>query len=176
MALLSDVFDEVPPQPNRQQTQQYTNQNTDKIFNKLDKMVKTNTAMNSGAHLYQSPPVETQPVLPPLKQHQPQQENFDNYDARIDNLNKQIRDLQELNDKQNGNLWDTYASKRKDVLKLLMFGLVIMFALSLNSIIKEYVVEEIIKEMDSSYTVKLLTRLLYPAVAVLLIWSIKIVK
>ncbi len=68
--------------------------------------------------------------------------------------------------------WDKLAKKRGDVLKLFMFALVILLALSLDHMAVHYLTNYISKTILTD-TQELLVRLSYPIIIVLVIWVMK---
>jgi hypothetical protein len=68
--------------------------------------------------------------------------------------------------------WDKLARKRGDVLKLFMFALVILLALSLDHMAVHYLTNYISKTILTD-TQELLVRLSYPIIIVLVIWIMK---
>ncbi len=68
--------------------------------------------------------------------------------------------------------WDKLARKRGDVLKLFMFALVVLLALSLDHMAVHYLTNYISKTILTD-TQELLVRLSYPIIIVLVIWVMK---
>jgi hypothetical protein len=175
MSLLTDAYkmldDDLYPQQNGNQI----NQNTSEIFNPYDASVQ-----GSNAHSHQQPAGETKPKLKVLtvpKVNKPQQsmqqstqptkENFDDYEQRLDN---KLNELRSLN--SNGTLMDVYMAKKKDLYKLLKYVLIVVIAISFNKVMEDYLIDEVINELDVSYSTKFMVRMAYPFVLVLLLWSL----
>jgi hypothetical protein len=68
--------------------------------------------------------------------------------------------------------WDRLAKKRADVLKLFMFAMVILLALSMDHMASHYLTNYISKTILTD-TQELFVRLSYPIFILLLIWIIK---
>jgi len=68
---------------------------------------------------------------------------------------------------------DRFVSKRKDVIKLLTFALVIVLGLSLNTFL-EFYVRKYVSFNDVPYKKELMIRGFYPTIVFLAIWSFKV--
>lgn len=120
------------------------------------------TAENQQVQLNMSP----QPVGP--------LSNGSKQDPRIAILVNELKKQQQLtaNMKQQSGYLDKLFSKKKDLLKVIQFTLIIVLAMSLHFII-DYYIKTYIKNNDFTFEKELIIRLLYPVGIVFVIWNMK---
>ena len=97
--------------------------------------------------------------------------------ANIEELNKQLKylnDLNEKNIKSSQQFFDLYASKKKDIYKFLCFALIAIFALSINKLVEDFYIDDYIADLDTSFNNKLMLRFAYPCAIIFLLWTIKV--
>ena len=95
-------------------------------------------------------------------------------DPRIAILVNELKKQQQLtaNMKQQSGYLDKLFSKKKDLLKVIQFTLIIVLAMSLHFII-DYYIKTYIKNNDFTFEKELIIRLLYPVGIVFVIWNMK---
>lgn len=131
-----------------------------------------------------------EPVQQPMQQQPPPQVApiYDNgaiqkqlqYEQQMEKLQAQ---LQKYNAKaakassssSEDSLWDTFWSKKKDMVRLLTWSCIILVALGLHSAF-EYVIKQYLIEQDLTYKQELGVRFGYPLGVFMLLWLAKVMK
>jgi hypothetical protein len=130
--------------------------------------------------------IEEKPIQKVRIQHSPQiQQNFaDNvnesqqnsrqvYQSRAPQVIRQPQILeQELPESQYSSYFDNIVTKRKDILKIIVFSTSIVFAISLHSVI-QFWLQEVSISNEFGFKQELGIRVLYPVSVLLLIWLFK---
>jgi|TARA_Y100000389_G_scaffold105527_1_gene102453 hypothetical protein len=94
----------------------------------------------------------------------------------IDELKKQLKFQQELNiayQKDAATLYDRFASKKKDVLKLLAISLTVLLAISTNFVMSD-LIKKYLMNNDFNDTKETIIKLMYPFTTFMLLWSTKV--
>lgn len=142
----------------------------------------------AAASRYQSPPSspKQQQVLQqgllqsqqqqqiPLVPSQPQSV-FDQlqYENEMTHLQKELYKYQRQNMPSQPSFFDAMWAKRRELVKLLMFSLVIIIALSFHSVM-EHVIKTYISENDMTPRNEVLLRFAYPVAMILIVWFMKV--
>jgi hypothetical protein len=98
---------------------------------------------------------------------------------RLEKLNQQLStQIQQLNDIQtnrnSGGFLDSYMAKRREIAKVFLMALIVVLGLSLNKVVEDYFVDIYLVDLEAEFNTKLLLRILYPALIILLIWTMKV--
>lgn len=148
---------------------------------------KSTPIVNLSQH--QTPMTETQPQFqspivsasPPQQLSSTQQMNMQAMqvtggaqDPRIAILVNELKKQQKLtaNMQQQSGYIDKLFSKKKDLLRVLQFSLIIVLALSLHFIVDHYM-KYYIKNNDFSFERELILRVLYPVGVLFILWNMK---
>jgi hypothetical protein len=113
----------------------------------------------------------------PQKQQQPNTQsldpNFLTSDQKLHLLSNEILKQKEMfqQNRQTG-YFDKLLSKKKDIIKLVIFALMFLFAISVHYFLKHYL-KSYIEENALTAGKEFLIRLLYPVSILLLLWNIK---
>ena len=94
----------------------------------------------------------------------------------IDELKKQLKYQQELNmayQKDAVSIYERFASKKKDVMKLLAISLTVLLAISTNFVMCD-LIKKYLMNNDFSDNKETLIKLMYPLTTFLLLWSTKV--
>lgn len=104
-----------------------------------------------------------QPYSPPVSQ-----------EAKIALLVNELKKQQKLtaNMQQQSSYLDKLFAKKKDVLKIIQFSLIIVLAMSIHFIIDHYL-RYYIKNNDLTFERELILRLIYPLSIIFIIWNFK---
>lgn len=117
----------------------------------------------------------------PQQPQQQQQNGNQEVDAVIEKMQEKIEKQKKLNElkdemkkakNNNESIIDRYIKRKKDVLKLLSFALLILLALSLNDVIKSYLGKYILGN-DITEKNEMYLRLAIPLTIYFVIWTIK---
>lgn len=99
--------------------------------------------------------------------------SFMTADQKLLLLTNQLAKQKELFEQSKGtSYFDKLVAKKKDVLKLVLFSLVIILALSLHSMVKHYL-KQFFEDNVMTASKEFAIRLLYPALVLLVLWNIK---
>lgn len=95
-------------------------------------------------------------------------------EAKIALLVNELKKQQKLtaNMQQQSSYIDKLFSKKKDLLKIIQFSLIIVLAMSIHFII-DYYLKYYIKNNDLSFERELIIRLIYPLSIIFIIWNFK---
>lgn len=95
-------------------------------------------------------------------------------DAKIALLVNELKKQQKLtaNMQQQSSYLDKLFAKKKDVLKIIQFSLIIVLAMSIHFIIDHYL-KYYIKNNDLTFERELIIRLIYPMSIIFIIWNFK---
>ncbi len=106
---------------------------------------------------------QTQPYAPPTSQ-----------EAKIALLVNELKKQQKLtaNMQQQSTYLDKLFAKKKDLLKIIQFSLIIVLAMSIHFII-DYYLKYYIKNNDLTFERELIIRLIYPFSIIFIIWNFK---
>lgn len=97
-------------------------------------------------------------------------------EAELTHLQKELSKYQQRqNINQQPSLFDAMWAKRRDLIKLLSYSLLIVIAFSFHSVM-EHIIKTYIAENDLTSRNEVLLRFAYPIVMVLLVWFIKAAK
>lgn len=104
-----------------------------------------------------------QPYAPPTSQ-----------DAKIALLVNELKKQQKLtaNMQQQSTYLDKLFAKKKELLKIIQFSLIIVLAMSIHFII-DYYLKYYIKNNDLTFERELIIRLIYPFSVIFIIWNLK---
>tara|TARA_Y100000389_G_C17451276_1_gene514985 strand:+ start:1244 stop:1738 length:495 start_codon:yes stop_codon:yes gene_type:complete len=119
-----------------------------------------------------SSPVYNQTI--PLHPMQISQE--DDTKQQINELQSQLKRQKELNvimQKDVASIYDRFASKKKDVLKLLNVSLTVLLAISIHYVMSDLIKGYILNN-DFSSNKEMLIKFSYPLVIFILMWSMKV--
>jgi hypothetical protein len=120
------------------------------------------------------------------KSQQPIKQNFVQFDqnmfnqqfeqeqklmAMLNEMKKRPQQQQQQPVYQEEGYVDKLMSKKKDVLKFIQSGLIILFAISLHFVI-DFVLKKYLETHDVSYNRELLIRILYPVGIVFIAWNV----
>jgi len=97
--------------------------------------------------------------------------------AKLEELNKQLQylnDLNEKNVKSSQSFIDMYLNKKKDISKFFSFALIMVLALAINKLMEDFYIDDYIADLDTSFNNKLMLRLAYPLGILLLLWTLKV--
>ena len=117
----------------------------------------------------------------PQQPQQQQQNGNQEVDAVIEKMQEKIEKQKKINElrdemkkakNNNESIIDRYIKRKKDVLKLLSFALLILLALSLNDVIKTYLGKYILGN-DITEKNEMYLRLAIPLTIYFVIWTIK---
>jgi len=100
----------------------------------------------------------------------------DDTKQQINELQHQLKRQKELNiimQKDVASIYDRFASKKKDVLKLLNVSLTVLLAISINYVMSD-LIKGYIMNNDFSSNKETLIKFSYPLVIFLLMWSLKV--
>lgn len=124
-------------------------------------------------HTQPPPPLpQSQPIPPPQLHTQSQQPLYQPSDAMYMNSYPLRPPQQQQQYKYTENFIDKFISKRYDVLKVVSFALIIVFAISIDRFSTFYLTYYIgVTELSS--TQEMLIRLGYPIVVLIIIWLLK---
>lgn len=118
-----------------------------------------------------APPMQQQ--APPVQQQMPKKpvmENFQNLDNLQDYYKPPVAPAYKRNPSYS--FWDRMAMKRPEVIKLAVFGLVIVLAISLERIGTHYLTKYLSDNMLTDFQ-EFMLRFSYPVMVFLLLWIIK---
>ena len=164
----------------------------------LQDVSNNNTAMNNQrspseiihkstpiANLSQGPVTQTQPQFTApiqsssvaVEQIMAQQQPYSTpttQEAKIALLVNELKKQQKLtaNMQQQSSYLDKLFAKKKDVLKIIQFSLIIVLAMSIHFIIDHYL-KYYIKNNDLTFERELIIRLIYPLSIIFMIWNFK---
>lgn len=91
----------------------------------------------------------------------------------LNDIKKQKQNIKKETDNNNISYLDKLFSKKKELLKLLQFSLIILLALSVHAII-DYYLKEYISNNDFTNERLILIRLLYPISIIFILWNLKV--
>lgn len=94
----------------------------------------------------------------------------------IDELKRQLKYQQELNmayQKDAASIYERFASKKKDVMKLLAISLTILLAISTNFVMCD-LIKKYLMNNDFSDNKETIIKLMYPLTTFMLLWSTKV--
>jgi hypothetical protein len=142
-----------------------------------------NLVPSSKKELEKPVPVQKKALQPPqqtqsIKQQQTNLQNMDpNYmtaDQKLHLLTAEFQKQREMfeNSKNHINYFDKLWAKRRDVGKLVIFSLVILFALSFHDV-TTYYLKQYLEDAMMSPTKEFLLRLLYPLLVIITLWNIR---
>ena len=119
------------------------------------------------------PKVVLQPPVPTNTVEQPFAPGTSK-DAKIAILVNELRKQQRLTAsmQQQTSYLDKMFAKKKEVLKLIQFSLIIVLAMSIHFII-DYYIKFYIKNNDPTFERELIIRLIYPISVVFILWNLK---
>jgi hypothetical protein len=135
------------------------------------------------ANLSQGPVTQTQPQLNlPIQSssaveqiiaQQPQQSYMpaNSQEAKIAILVNELK-KQQKNIQQQSTYIDKLFAKKKELLKIIQFSLIIVLAMSIHFII-DYYLKYYIKNNDLTFERELIIRLIYPISIIFIIWNLK---
>jgi hypothetical protein len=120
-------------------------------------------------------PVQSSSV--PVEQIMTQQQPYSTpttQEAKIALLVNELKKQQKLtaNMQQQSSYLDKLFAKKKDVLKIIQFSLIIVLAMSIHFIIDHYL-KYYIKNNDLTFERELIIRLIYPLSIIFIIWNFK---
>lgn len=127
---------------------------------------------------FQSPIVSAEPKLQAIQQPPTMMmEQFPpgtSKDAKIALLVNELKKQQRIaaHMQQQTSYLDKMFSKKKDVLKIIQFSLIIVLAMSIHFII-DYYIKYYIKNNDPTFERELIIRLIYPVSIIFIIWNLK---
>jgi len=124
------------------------------------------------AEQMQQVPVQTsQPIGMP---QQPYTMGGNSQEAKIAILVNELKKQQRLtaNMQQQSSYLDKLFAKKKDLLKIIQFSLIIVLAMSLHFIIDHYL-KYYIKNNDFTFERELIIRLIYPVSIIFILWNLK---
>lgn len=137
------------------------------------------------ANLSQGPVTQTQPQFTApiqsssvaVEQIMTQQQPYSTpttQEAKIALLVNELKKQQKLtaNMQQQSSYLDKLFAKKKDVLKIIQFSLIIVLAMSIHFIIDHYL-KYYIKNNDLTFERELIIRLIYPLSIIFIIWNFK---
>ncbi len=131
---------------------------------------------------FQLPVVSAEPKVVGLQQQTPgvggvPQQVFapgTSKDAKIEILVNELKKQQRIaaHMQQQSSYIDKMFAKKKDVLKIIQFSLIIVLAMSIHFII-DYYIKYYIKNNDLTFERELILRLIYPVSVIFVIWNLK---
>ena len=138
---------------------------------------------NQSGPYTQTQPQFQSPIVTAEQQHQraPQAINISpqpvaptNQDPRIAVLLNELKKQQKLtaNMQQQSGYLDKLFSRKKEVLRILQFSLIIVLAMSLHFVVDHYM-KYYIKNNDLTFERELILRLLYPVALIFILWNMK---
>lgn len=116
---------------------------------------------------------------PSIKQQQTNLQNMDpNYmtaDQKLHILTTEFQKQREMfeNNKNQVSYFDRLWAKRRDVIKLIIFSLVILLALSFHDVTTHYL-KQYFEDTMLSPTKEFLLRLVYPLIVLIALWNIRV--
>ena len=186
-----ESFFEEPPRVNEKKVvPKIRLQEENPINQQLQQIAAIQKTMYQKAPQQQKPQQVIQHTTLPLQQQQqtPQQVNFDNsiFNRQFENqmqqqqINMLVNELkkqktQTMQQPQQGIHEETYIdkliSKKKDVMKFLQSGLIILFAISLHFII-DFFLKHYLQTYDISWNREVFIRVLYPVGVLFIAWNL----
>lgn len=142
-----------------------------------------NTHTNTNTDIPFIPPTKKTPVIIPEVKTENKifdsiliQPTLNENEKKINELQQQLKTQTELNLKMNQDvytIYDRFASKKKDVMKLLSFSFTILLAISLHFVISDLIKNYLINN-DFSANKEQFIRISYPFLVFGLMWSLKV--
>ena len=133
----------------------------------------TNTQVN-----IQKPPINSSSPSPPSVAVYEYDNNLQqtvleqpNHEAMIQQLQLELQKQKTV--VQNDSIFDRFASKKKDVFKLLNISLSVLLAISLHYIMGD-IIKVYLRNNDFTYNKEILIKSIYPASVLLVLWSLKV--
>ncbi len=153
-------------------TQQHQSSSSHEIQHKSTPIINLG---NSNQQMQNIPTTQTQPQFTsPVVSAQNSLAMQGTQDPRIAVLLNELKKQQRITasmQQQSGYL-DKLFAKKKDLLKILQFSLIIVLALSLHFII-DYYMKYYISNNDLSFERELVIRILYPIAIIFILWNMK---
>ena len=94
-----------------------------------------------------------------------------NHEAMIQQLQLELQKQKTV--VQNDSIFDRFASKKKDVFKLLNISFSVLLAMSLHYIMGD-IIKVYLRNNDFTYNKEILIKSIYPASVLLILWSLKV--
>lgn len=165
----------------------YVNENNNQYnYGNLNKTTDTNTVnthTNTNTDIPFIPPTNKNTVIVPEVKSENKtfdsiliQPTLNDNERKINELQQQLKTQTELNMKMNQDvhtIYDRFASKKKDVMKLLSFSFTILLAISLHFVISDLIKNYLINN-DFSANKEQFIRISYPLLVFGLMWSLKV--
>jgi hypothetical protein len=162
----------------------YVNETNKYDYGNINNTNNTNTANNVNTDIPFIPPTNKNTVvIPEVKQQENKafdsiliQPTLNENERKIHELQQQLKTQTELNMKMNQDvhtIYDRFASKKKDVMKLLSFSFTILLAISLHFVISDLIKNYLINN-DFSANKEQFIRISYPLLVFGLMWSLKV--
>jgi hypothetical protein len=128
---------------------------------------------------FQSPVISADPIIPQNSNHQmnASQQQYGpptTQEAKIAILVNELKKQQRLtaNMQQQSTYLDKLFAKKKDLLKIIQFSLIIVLAMSIHFII-DYYLKFYLKNNDFTFERELIIRLVYPVSIIFILWNLK---
>lgn len=163
----------------------YVNETNKYDYGNINNTNNTNTVNNNvNTDIPFIPPTNKKTVvIPEVKQQENKtfdsiliQPTLNENERKINELQQQLKTQTELNMKMNQDvhtIYDRFASKKKDVMKLLSFSFTILLAISLHFVISDLIKNYLINN-DFSANKEQFIRISYPLLVFGLMWSLKV--
>ncbi len=125
-------------------------------------------------NIKEEPVIKREPTTMSSSTSQPLDPNFLTADQKLHLLSMELRKQKDQLDKSKENSYlDKMLSKKKDVMKLLLFALVILLAISIHYVVDVYI-RRFIDENVLSSGKEFAFRILYPFLILLILWNMKV--
>lgn len=161
---------------------QNTQQKSTPIYNlntgAANPKIQTSSDTTNNQVNVQQPPINSSSPSPPSiavyeYDNNTQQTVLDqpNHEAMIQQLQMELQKQKSV--VPNDSIFDRFASKKKDVFKLLNISLSVLLAMSLHYIMGD-IIKVYLRNNDFTYNKEILIKSIYPASVLLILWSLKV--